>query len=76
MSELVQITTEIRRLNRDYLSSPAGDAYLKKLNYMIDEEHRNAEQDPDKASHFTSRSSGIRLAMNELKAIAQEVKKK
>jgi len=76
MTELTQLNSELRRLNRDYLSSPAGEAFVKKLDWLIDEEHKKAEGEPERASHFTSRAAGIRSVKNELIAISQEVKLK
>ena len=76
MTELTQLNAELRRLNRDYLSSPAGDAFIKKLEWLIDEEHKKAENNPELASHFTSRAAGIRTVKSELIAISQEAKQK
>lgn len=71
-----QLNAELRKQTQDFVTSPAGEHFISKLDQLIAENHEKAENDGDKASQFTQRAKGVREAKQELIAMSVVLKEK
>lgn len=67
--------TKAQRYVDFFRNSAEGAEYVKRLNALIELQHRQAEADMDHARDHTQRAAGIREALNLIDILTSEAKK-
>ena len=71
-----QLNKEIIKQVGEFISNPAGEAYIAKLDLLVSVQHSLAEETLEHSAYYTAKASGIREALTQLKLMGQEVKSK
>lgn len=58
-----------------FVDSQAGEDFVKKLNQLIDSNHRKGEDEPERARDYMQRAKGIREVVSQINSLCVVTKK-
>ncbi len=66
---------EKRELYLAFFTSTGGEEFIKELDRMIEDDHREAERNPHLARDYSQSAKGTRRVLEHIRTITTEVKK-